>query len=259
MILGGIEYMDKKDICEVIEKTSFTLDNYVRYGLFPKPHLRYGRKLYWQKEVVTAVLAENRPMRRRDPIYMDGAELAKILNTSYANVQQKAKLTLKPGYKGAFLKPDHEHPFRWIRSRVSDWISKEEEEEEEEICSIVGCKNIQFVKGLCAKHYRRSRKHGNPLVVSKTRNHTSNLLLCPAEGCNNHFEPVTKFQVYCSDRCRYRAAGKKKRESRSAEGRCPQCDGPWIEPELTHRGKPKYCRNCQVYFKERANKQKRPQ
>ncbi|MDF2648247.1 MAG: hypothetical protein K0Q73_4052, partial [Paenibacillus sp.] len=45
-----------------------------------------------------------------------------------------------------------------------------------------------------------------------------------------------------------------KRQARIAEGLCPQCGGDWIEPEETHRGKPKHCRKCQIYYKGRHSK-----
>lgn len=55
---------------------------------------------------------------------------------------------------------------------------------------------------------------------------------------------------FCNDKCRWRHYARRKREESINDGKCPQCKGPWVEPE-THKGKPSYCKNCQDYFRNR--------
>ena len=49
-----------------------------------------------------------------------------------------------------------------------------------------------------------------------------------------------------------------RREERLKAGLCPQCGGEWIEPVETHRGKPKHCRRCQDYYRNRNKKAREP-
>jgi hypothetical protein len=82
---------------------------------------------------------------------------------------------------------------------------------------------------------------------------------CKSPDCNNYFKQSLRgTQEYCSDRCRYRDAGRRKREARTKQGVCPQCGQPWVDPEETHRGKPKYCARCQKYFEEHYKAKKSP-
>lgn len=74
---------------------------------------------------------------------------------------------------------------------------------------------------------------------------------CKADGCDIKFLPTNPYQLYCSDRCRYRQNKRDAVAQRIAEGKCPQCGGDWIEPQ----GKSKYCRNCQEYWRKHYKKQ----
>ncbi len=47
-----------------------------------------------------------------------------------------------------------------------------------------------------------------------------------------------------------------RRKERARNGECRQCGGEWIEPLKTHRGKPKHCRKCQIYYHTRYNEKK---
>lgn len=75
---------------------------------------------------------------------------------------------------------------------------------------------------------------------------------CLDSKCNNQVHSDHK--KFCSDKCRWRHYGRRKREESINDGKCPQCKGSWVEPEETHKGKPKHCRNCQRYYRERYEK-----
>lgn len=54
-------------------------------------------------------------------------------------------------------------------------------------CSVEGCPAESRALGMCAKHYKRFKKHGDPLVVLSGRVRT-NPLVCVVDGCG---EPTT--------------------------------------------------------------------
>ncbi|WP_268626958.1 CGNR zinc finger domain-containing protein [Paenibacillus alvei] len=85
----------------------------------------------------------------------------------------------------------------------------------------------------------------------------ASLYICAASDCSNTFVPRWdgKPREYCSDRCRDREKQRRYRNEHMV-GRCPKCKGKWIEPENTHRGKPKYCRSCQEYYRLRYKEKK---
>ncbi|MFW5438936.1 CGNR zinc finger domain-containing protein [Paenibacillus apiarius] len=82
------------------------------------------------------------------------------------------------------------------------------------------------------------------------------LLTCAAPDCDNSFIPRHdgKPRLYCSNRCRDREKQRRYRRIREKNERCPQCGGEWVEPEMTHRGKPNHCLHCQTYYSERYEK-----
>lgn len=77
--------------------------------------------------------------------------------------------------------------------------------------------------------------------------------VCKASDCNEKVLSIDPKAVYCSDRCRFREAARRKYKTRSEKGLCVQCGGEMDNPVSRHNNKtsPKHCSKCQQYFKER--------
>jgi hypothetical protein len=66
------------------------------------------------------------------------------------------------------------------------------------ICAIVGCKTGANAKGLCAKHYMRARRHGDPNVV-KPRGAPKNAWKAKLRGMIDPATMSTRtFDRYCA-------------------------------------------------------------
>ena len=53
------------------------------------------------------------------------------------------------------------------------------------ICSIINCNQKAVGFGFCDKHYRRFKKHGNPLYQKRSRDHPE---ICKISECNELFQ-----------------------------------------------------------------------
>lgn len=136
----------------------------------------------------------------------------------------------------------------WSRKCLRDGCSKtlarsanEHEKLVDEFCSR-GCYDIHI--DACEIEFKKQIT----LITGKVICGDSSCHKCVPSGRNK----------FCSDKCRWRYHGKKKREMRTTEGTCRQCGGAWLEPLETHRGKPDHCRKCQLYYQARHEKQKKP-
>jgi len=80
--------------------------------------------------------------------------------------------------------------------------------------------------------------------------------LCPM--CGDLFVPKIGKQRYCCYACRDRFKAWKYRVLRQMNNKCPQCGGEMDFPISPHKNKkhPKYCSNCQFYYRLRYLKSK---
>ncbi|WP_348622559.1 hypothetical protein [Paenibacillus polymyxa] len=78
------------------------------------------------------------------------------------------------------------------------------------------------------------------------------------EQCGKMFNKHHDGHKYCCDNCRSMSY-RKRRVKQAAIKLCKQCGKPWTEPLANSKGKrPKHCKVCQDYFKQRYQKQKSP-
>lgn len=75
------------------------------------------------------------------------------------------------------------------------------------------------------------------------------------EACGKPFEKEDSRQIYCSPKCRERVRMRKKRERRIAKGVCSHCGKPMVgtlKPDIIYlRRPPKYCKECQTYWRKK--------
>jgi len=64
----------------------------------------------------------------------------------------------------------------------------------QDTCSIEGCERLVKTRGWCGAHYKRWKRHGDPLGGRKPPENPYNGALCSVEGCN---EPAVK-RTWCS-------------------------------------------------------------
>lgn len=81
---------------------------------------------------------------------------------------------------------------------------------------------------------------------------------CEHEHCGKRFLKYRPDQKYCCANCRSMSY-RKRRIEQATQKLCPQCGKPWTEPLPNAKGKrPKHCRVCQEYYKQRYKNKKSP-
>lgn len=67
--------------------------------------------------------------------------------------------------------------------------------------------------------------------------------ICLASNCEvEFFESQNKLRKFCSNKCKWRYYGQKKRATRESKGLCPQCGNKDWNREKN------YCEKCVRYF-----------
>ena len=82
-------------------------------------------------------------------------------------------------YKDEYCKKHHLLHQRFGLLQIKNKVKKDVK-----ICYMFDCSNVSIALGLCSKHYRRYKRHGDPSIVKKKGK--KNKKLCQVNGC---FDP----------------------------------------------------------------------
>jgi hypothetical protein len=80
-------------------------------------------------------------------------------------------------------------------------------------CSVEGCTDRHFARGMCRRHYYQAKRGGQPTLERGGDQYTDETTACEADGCSEVFRQRARGgrRKYCSRRCRDRILKRQQR------------------------------------------------
>lgn len=117
-------------------------------------------------------------------------------------------------------------------------------------CLVEGCDKARHGRGWCSTHYRRWRKHGDPLVASAPRGRT---LSCPK--CDSVFISVNPRRLFCSRSCAVAAANDRRETIAAYPSVCAHCGDKYVNGSYQSLYCSRICKGRAADFRKRLKNQ----